>query len=72
MLIYSKKSIFWRKANKVNRISLTGLKSKSKVKIKNQNQRRDTFTLKGVSLKLLDKFTYHGSSESSTKSDINT
>ena len=38
----------------------------------NPNQREDIFTLKGGSLKLVDKFTYLGSSVSSTKNDINT
>ena len=36
------------------------------------NQRVDTSTLKGGSLKLVDKFTYLGSSVSSTENDINT
>ena len=36
------------------------------------NQRRDISTLNGDSLKLVDKFTYSGSSVSSTKNDINT
>ena len=36
------------------------------------NQRDDTFTLKGSSLKLMDEFTYLGSSFSSTETDINT
>ena len=36
----------------------------------NQNQRGDIFTLKGGSLKLVDKFTYLGSSISSTENDI--
>ena len=36
------------------------------------NQRGDTFTLKGSPLKLVDKFTYHGSSVSSIENDINT
>ena len=35
-----------------------------------QNQRRDISTQKSVSLKLLDKFTYLGSSVSSTENDI--
>ena len=35
------------------------------------NQRGDFFTLKGGSLKLVDKFTYLGSSVSSTETDIN-
>ena len=38
----------------------------------NQNQRGDISTLTGGSLKLVDKFTYLGSSISSTESDINT
>ena len=36
------------------------------------NQRDDTSTLKGGHLKLVDKFTYLGSSVSSTEKDINT
>ena len=36
------------------------------------NQRSDISTLNGSSLKLLDKFTYQGSSISSNKTDINT
>ena len=36
------------------------------------NQRGDIFTLNGSSLKLVDKFTYLGSSVSSTETDINT
>ena len=36
------------------------------------NQTGDTFTLDGTSLKLVDKFTYLGSSISSTKKDIDT
>ena len=36
------------------------------------NQRGDISTLKGSSLKLVDKFTYLGSSVSSTETDINT
>ena len=36
------------------------------------NPRRDISTLNGSSLKLVDKFTYLGSSLSSTKKDINT
>ena len=36
------------------------------------NQRGDIFTLNSSSLKLVDKFTYQGSSVSSTKTDINT
>ena len=36
------------------------------------NQRGDISTLKGGSLKLVDKFTYLGSSASSTEKDINT
>ena len=36
------------------------------------NQRRDIATLNGSSLKLVDKFTYLGSSVSSTEIDINT
>ena len=36
------------------------------------NQRGDISTLKGGPLKLVDKFTYLGSSVSSTKKDINT
>ena len=36
------------------------------------NQRGDIPTLNGKSLKLVDKSTYHGSSVSSTKNDINT
>ena len=36
------------------------------------NQRGDISTLNGSSLKLVDKFTYQGSSVSSTKTDINT
>ena len=35
------------------------------------NQRGDIFTLKGGPLKLVDKFTYLGSSVSSTETDIN-
>ena len=35
------------------------------------NQRDDISTLNGCSLKLVDKFTYLGSSVSSTKTDIN-
>ena len=35
------------------------------------NQRGDIFTLKGGLLKLVDKFTYLGSSISSTENDIN-
>ena len=35
------------------------------------NQRGDTYTLHGGSLKLVDKFTYLGSSISSTENDIN-
>ena len=38
----------------------------------NQNQRGDISTLKDGSLKLMDKFTYLGSSVSSTENDINT
>ena len=38
----------------------------------NQNQRGDISTLTGDSLKLVNKFTYLGSSLSSTESDINT
>ena len=38
----------------------------------NQNQTGDISTLKGGSLKLVDKFTYLGSSVSSTEKDINT
>ena len=36
------------------------------------NQRGDISTLNGCSLKLVDKFTYLGSSVSSTQTDINT
>ena len=36
------------------------------------NQTGDIFTLNGISLKLIDKFTYLGSSVSSTDTDINT
>ena len=36
------------------------------------NQRGDISTLNGSSLKLVDKFTYLGSSVSSTETDINT
>ena len=36
------------------------------------NQRDDISTLNGRSLKLVDKFTYFGSSISSTENDINT
>ena len=36
------------------------------------NQRSDISTLNGSSLKLVDKFTYQGSSVSSTETDINT
>ena len=36
------------------------------------NQKGDIFTLDGTSLKLVDKFTYLGSSVSSTEKDINT
>ena len=36
------------------------------------NQRGDTSTLKGSPLKLVEKFTYQGSSVSSTEKDINT
>ena len=36
------------------------------------NQRVDIFTLKGISLKLVDKFTYLGNSVSSTETDSNT
>ena len=36
------------------------------------NQRGDISTLNGSSLKLMDKFTYQGSSVSSTEKDINT
>ena len=36
------------------------------------NQRGDISTLNGSSLKLVDKFTYQGSSDSSTTKDINT
>ena len=36
------------------------------------NQRGDISTLKGGLLKLIEKFTYQGSSVSSTKNDINT
>ena len=36
------------------------------------NQRRDISTLNSSSLKLVDKFTYLGSSVSSTETDINT
>ena len=36
------------------------------------NQRGDVSTLNGSSLKLVDKFTYLGSSVSSTETDINT
>ena len=36
------------------------------------NQRGNISTLKGCPLKLMDKFTYLGSSVSSTKNDINT
>ena len=36
------------------------------------NQRSDISTLNGSSLKLMDKFTYPGSSVSSTETDINT
>ena len=36
------------------------------------NQRRDISTQNGSSLKLVDKFTYVGSSVSSTETDINT
>ena len=36
------------------------------------NQRRNFFKVKGSSLKLVDKFTYLGSSVSSTEADINT
>ena len=36
------------------------------------NQRGDISTLNGSSLKLVDKFTYQGSSVSSTETDINT
>ena len=35
------------------------------------NQKEDNFTLNGGSLKLVDKFTYHGSSVSSTENEIN-
>ena len=35
------------------------------------NQKADISTLNGSSLKLIDKFTYLGSSVSSTKTDIN-
>ena len=36
------------------------------------NQRGDISTLRGISTKLVDKFTYLGNSVSSTESDINT
>ena len=36
------------------------------------NQRGDISTLNGSSLELVDKFTYQGSSVSSTETDINT
>ena len=36
------------------------------------NQRNDISTLKGSSLKLVDKFSYQGCSVSSTETDINT
>ena len=36
------------------------------------NQRGDISTLNGSSLNLVDKFTYRGSNDSSTKTDINT
>ena len=36
------------------------------------NQRGDIFTLNGGSLKQVEKFTYHGSSISSTENDNNT
>ena len=36
------------------------------------NQRSNISTLNGSSLKLIDKFTYQGSSVSSTKNDLNT
>ena len=36
------------------------------------NQTGDISTLNGSSLKLVEKFTYHGSSDSSTENDINT
>ena len=38
----------------------------------NFNQRGDISTLDGSSLKIVDKFTYLGSSVSSTEKDINT
>ena len=38
----------------------------------NQNQKGDISILKSASLKLVDKFTYLGSSVSSTENDINT
>ena len=38
----------------------------------NQNQTRDIYSLTGSSLKLVDKFTNHGSSVTSTENDINT
>ena len=38
----------------------------------NENLKRGISTLKVGSLKLVDKFTYHGSSVSSTENDINT
>ena len=43
-----------------------------KTKYMSFNQRRDISTVKGNSLKLVDKFTYLGSSVSSTEKDINT
>ena len=45
---------------------------KTKYMCFNQNQIRDITTLTGGSLKLVDKFTYLGSSVSSTENDINT
>ena len=43
-----------------------------KMEYKCFNQRADIFTLNGSPLKLVDKFTYLGSSVSATKTDINT
>ena len=53
-------------------ISLHVNADKTKCMSFNQNQKGDISTLKGDSLKLVDKFTYLRSSASSTENDINT
>ena len=50
---------------------VTGVLQEDKTEFMCFNQRSDVSTLNGRSLKLMDKFTYQGSSVSSSENDIN-